>query len=66
MLQAEERASAKVKYRSEKFNIMIKESRIRLGLPKISVNFGGPPHILQVKKRDPAVHVVSTSTASMK
>ena len=42
MLQAEERASAKVEYRSEKFNITIKESRIRLGLRKINVNFGGP------------------------
>ena len=66
MLQAEERASAKVEYRSEKFNITIKESRIRLRRRKINVDFGGPLKILQVKKHDPAVHVVSTSTASMK
>ena len=31
MLQAEERASANVEYRSEKFNTLIKESRMRLG-----------------------------------
>ena len=42
MLQAEERASAKVEYRSKKFNITIKESRIRLGPRKINVKFGGP------------------------
>ena len=66
MLQAEERASAKVEYRSEKFNITIKESRIRLRRRKINVNFGGPLKILQVEKHDPAVHVFSTSTASMK
>ena len=66
MLQAEERTSAKVEYRSEKFKITIKESRIRLGPRKINVNFGGPLNILQVKKHDPSVHVVSTSTASMK
>ena len=66
MLQAEERASAKVEYRSEKFNITIKESRIRLGPRKINVNLGGPLNIPPVKKHYPAVHVVSTSTASMK
>ena len=69
MLQAEERASAKVEYRSEKFNIIIiKESRIRLGRRKINrdVNFGGSLNILQVKKHDPAVHAVSASTALMK
>ena len=38
----------------------------RLGRRKINVNFGGPLNILQVKKHDHAVHVVSTSTASMK
>ena len=42
MLHAEERVSAKVEYRSEKFNITIKEGRIRLGRQKINVNFGGP------------------------
>ena len=66
MLQAEERASAKVEYRSEKFNITIKESRIRLGQRKINVSFGGPLNIPQVKKQYPAAHVVSISTASMK
>ena len=66
MLQAEERASAKVEYRSEKFNITIKESRIRLGPRKINVSFGGPLNIPQVKKHYPAAHVVSISTASMK
>ena len=66
MLQAEEKGSAKVEYRSEKFNITNKKSRIRPGRRKINVNFGGPLNILQLKKHDPAVHVVSTSTASMK
>ena len=43
MLQDEERASANVEYQSEKFNITIKESRIRLGQRNINVSFGGPP-----------------------
>ena len=66
MLQDEERASANVEYQSEKFNITIKESRIRLGQRKINVSFGGPLNIPQVKKQYPAAHVVSISTASMK
>ena len=37
MLPAEERASAQVEYRREKFNITIKESRIGLGQRKINV-----------------------------
>ena len=46
MLQAEERASANVEYRSEKFNTPIKESRMRLGWRKIYVIFGVPLNIL--------------------
>ena len=66
MLQDEERARANVEYQSEKFNITIKESRIRLGPRKINVSFGGQLNIPQVKKHYPAAHVVSISTASMK
>ena len=46
MLQGEERASAKVEYRSGKFNTTIIESRIRLGRRKICIIFGRPLNIL--------------------
>ena len=41
MLQGVERASAKVEYRSEKFNSTIKESVIRLGDEKFALSFAG-------------------------
>ena len=37
MLQAEERASAQVEYRREKFNITNKDTRISLGRRKINI-----------------------------